>query len=223
MKRLLLMIVFFGTLPCALLNSLQDRDADAGAPPREWCAARLTFDSVTSLRGEILFFKDRWFIRRNLSNPEIMNISISAFWPTVKYQINAAYEVENLVFFIKGQQYWAFSASIEQPGFPKDIRNLGFPKKLKKIDAALHDRNTMKTYFFSGNKYWRYDETKTSMEKGYPRKIATDFAGIGPKVDAAIQHNGKFYFFSGQEQYEFDIIRKMVTKKMNSNSWLGCP
>lgn len=47
----------------------------------------------------------------------------------------------------------------------------------------------------------RYDEYKRSMDTGYPKMIAADFPGIGNKVDAVFQKDGKwiymyfFYFF----------------------------
>lgn len=41
-------------------------------------------------------------------------------------------------------------------GYPKNIyHSLGFPQKVKKIDAAVHEDETGKTYFFVANEYWR--------------------------------------------------------------------
>lgn len=57
--------------------------------------------------------------------------------------------------FSADDQYWAVSGYSIEPGFPKPIQNLGFPTSVGKIDAAVHDQNTKKTYFFVGNKYWR--------------------------------------------------------------------
>lgn len=42
-----------------------------------------------------------------------------------------------------------------EPGYPKKIHSLGFPKAIEKIDAAFYDEITRKMFFFSGDKYWR--------------------------------------------------------------------
>lgn len=57
--------------------------------------------------------------------------------------------------FSSGERYWATQANIIQPGYPKNIHALGFPKSLKKIDAAVFDKDTERTLFFSGDEYWR--------------------------------------------------------------------
>lgn len=43
-----------------------------------------------------------------------------------------------------------------EDGFPKNISNLGFPSRIKSVDAALHFRNDRYTVFFTGNECWRY-------------------------------------------------------------------
>ncbi|NWW92077.1 MMP3 protein, partial [Rhynochetos jubatus] len=188
------------------------------------CDPHLTFDAITTLRGEILFFKGSYVWRKSPYFSDIEHDTISSFWPSLAAGFDAAYEVDkkDRVVFFKDDQYWAVSGySIEQ-GFPKPIQNLGFPTSVRKIDAAVHDHNTKKTYFFVGNKYWSFNENTQSMERGYPRKIAADFHGIGHTVDAALQKNGYFYFFHGSNQYEVDIKNKKLSSIMKSNSWFNC-
>ncbi|XP_009700220.1 PREDICTED: stromelysin-1-like, partial [Cariama cristata] len=150
--------------------------------------------------------------------------TISSFWPSLAAGFDAAYELDkkDRVLLFKDDQYWAVSGYSIEPGFPKPIQNLGFPTSVRKIDAAVHDQNTKKTYFFVGNKYWSFNENTQSMERGYPRKIATDFQGIGHTVDAALQKNGHFYFFHGANQYELDMKNKKLIRIMKSNSWFNC-
>uniref|UniRef100_A0A8D2JDU2 Peptidase metallopeptidase domain-containing protein n=1 Tax=Varanus komodoensis TaxID=61221 RepID=A0A8D2JDU2_VARKO len=170
------------------------------APSTDMCDPHLTFDAVTTLRRETVFFKDSFFWRKFPQKREIEKTPISAFWPVLSSGVDAAYENEDddTVFLFKGKKYWAAKGSIIQPGFPKNIHHLGFPRTVKKIDAAAHDIYSKKTYFFSGNSYWRYDEAKHSMEKGYPRKITVDFPEIGPNVDAAfLDYESKFDIFTG--------------------------
>ncbi|CAM5075852.1 unnamed protein product [Eretmochelys imbricata] len=188
------------------------------------CDPHMTFDAITTLRGEIIFFKDRYIWRKSPYFPGIEQDLISSFWPTLPSGFQAAYEIykKDQVFLFKGNQYWVVKGEFVQPGFPRNIHALGFPRYVKKIDAAVFDGNTKKTYFFVGDKYWSYDEVTESMEKGYPRRISVDFPRIGNKVDAAFQEKGHFYFFHGSKQYEIDTKSKKVIREMKSNSWFGC-
>ncbi|KFQ69202.1 Interstitial collagenase [Phaethon lepturus] len=190
----------------------------------EDCDPHLTFDAITTLRGEILFFKDSYVWRKSPYFSGIEHDTISSFWPSLAAGFDAAYEVDkkDRVIFFKDDQYWAVSGYNIEPGFPKPIQNLGFPTTVGKIDAAVHDQSTRKTYLFVGNKYWSFNENTQAMERGYPRKIAVDFQGIGHTVDAALQKNGHFYFFHGSNQYEVDIKNKKLIRIMKSNSWFNC-
>ncbi|KAM9389495.1 stromelysin-2-like [Phaethornis superciliosus] len=190
----------------------------------EDCDPHLTFDAITTLRGETLFFKGSYVWRRSPYFSGIEHDTISSFWPSLAPGFDAAYEIDkkDRVLFFKDDQYWAVSGYSIEPGFPRPIQNLGFPTSVRKIDAAVHDQKTKKTYFFVGNKYWSFNENTQSMERGYPRKIASDFQGIGPRVDAALQNNGLFYFFHESNQYEVDIKSKKLIRIMKSNSWFNC-
>uniref|UniRef100_A0A8C3TXQ0 Peptidase metallopeptidase domain-containing protein n=1 Tax=Catharus ustulatus TaxID=91951 RepID=A0A8C3TXQ0_CATUS len=188
------------------------------------CDPHLSFDAITTLRGETLFFKGSYVWRRSPYFSGIEHDTIFSFWPSLIAGFDAAYEVDkrDRVLFFKDDQYWAVSGYSIEAGFPKPIQNLGFPTSVRKIDAAVHDHSTKRTYFFVGNKYWSFNENTQSMERGYPRKIAADFQGITYPVDAALQKNGYFYFFHGSNQYEVDIKRKKLIRTMKSNSWFNC-
>ncbi|CAK6448835.1 unnamed protein product [Pipistrellus nathusii] len=186
------------------------------------CDPRLTFDAITTLRGEILFFKDKYFWRRH---PQLQSVDlnfISQFWPSLPTGIQAAYEDSDrdLVFLFKGNRYWALSGYDIQQGYPKDISNYGFPSNVQAIDAAVSYRT--KTYFFVNNQFWRYDNQRQSMEPGYPKSIASTFQGIDSRVDAVFQQNNFFLFFSGPRYYAFDLNGHRVTRVDRSIRWLNC-
>ncbi|NXP76088.1 MMP27 protein, partial [Ramphastos sulfuratus] len=148
---------------------------------------------------------------------------ISTFWPALSPGIEAAYENnKDQILFFKGNRFWAVSGYRVLLGYPKNINTLGFPKGVKKIDAAVCNKNTGKTDFFIGDKYWRFDENSQSMEKGYPRQTVKDFPGINQKVDAVFQQKGLLYFFHGSKQWEFDPTAKKVIREIKSNSWFNC-
>ncbi|XP_067423236.1 interstitial collagenase-like [Emydura macquarii macquarii] len=188
------------------------------------CDSKLTFDAVATMRGEQLFFKGRHFWRKNPQRTEVDLIPISLFWPNLPSGIQAAYEnvEKDQVFLFRENKYWVLSGYDLVHNHPKSIYDLGFPKNVKRINAAFSDKNSGKTYFFVGNKYWRYDESKQSMDQGYPKKIIIDFPGISKKVDAVFQIGRYIYFFLGNKQYEFDPTTKRVVRVMRSNSWFNC-
>ncbi|XP_016062204.1 PREDICTED: neutrophil collagenase isoform X1 [Miniopterus natalensis] len=186
------------------------------------CDPRLTFDAITTLRGEILFFKDKFFWRRH---PQLQRVElnfISLFWPSLPSGIQAAFEDSDrdLVYLFKGNQYWVLSGYDVQPGYPKDISDYGFPSSVRAIDAAVSYRT--KTYFFVNNQFWRYDNQRQSMEPGYPKSIASTFEGIQSRIDAVFQQNNFFFFFSGPRYYAFDLNGHRVTRVDRSIRWLNC-
>lgn len=188
------------------------------------CDPALSFDAISTLRGEILFFKDRYFWRKSLRILEPEFHLISSFWPSLPSAVDAAYEVisRDTVFIFKGTQFWAIRGNEVQAGYPRSIHTLGFPSTIRKIDAAISDKERKKTYFFVEDKYWRFDEKRQSLEPGFPRHIAEDFPGINSKIDAVFEAFGFFYFFSGSSQSEFDPNAKKVTHVLKSNSWFQC-
>ncbi|XP_024593115.1 neutrophil collagenase isoform X3 [Neophocaena asiaeorientalis asiaeorientalis] len=186
------------------------------------CDPRLTFDAITTLRGEILFFKDKYFWRKHPHLRRVELNFISLFWPSLVNGIQAAYEDfdKDLIFVFKGNQYWALSGYDIQQGYPKNIANYGFPSSVQAIDAAVSYRG--KTYFFVNNQFWRYDDQSQSMEPGYPKSIASSFQGIESRVDAVFQKNSFFLFFSGPRYYAFDLSARRITRVERSNRWLNC-
>ncbi|KAJ6664944.1 hypothetical protein lerEdw1_005916 [Lerista edwardsae] len=187
------------------------------------CEPHLTFDAITTFRGEIMFFKDKHFWRKHPRNTDIEFNLISAFWSFLPSGVDAVLENDDKdeAFVFKGNQFWAVKGDSKLPGYPKYIRSLGFPADVKKIDAAVFDANEQKTYYFTSDRYWSYDETSQTLAKK-PKKITDGFPGVEGKLDAAFQYKGFFYFFKGTNQYEFDPKAKRVTRITKANSWLSC-
>nr|ASW27997.1 matrix metallopeptidase 13 [Ambystoma mexicanum] len=190
----------------------------------EKCDPELSIDAVTELRGEKLIFKDRFFWRQHPQMTDVELVLIKNFWPELPNKIDAAYEYpeKDLIFIFRGRKFWALNGYTILPDYPKRIQELGFPKSLKTIDAAVSNRVTGKTLFFTGDKYWSFDEEKQMVDKGYPRLIMDDFPGIGEKVDAAYQRNGYIYFFNGSLQFEYSAWSNKIMRVLRANSILWC-
>ncbi|XP_057604941.1 matrix metalloproteinase-27 isoform X2 [Hippopotamus amphibius kiboko] len=206
----------------------------AGGPPKATakpkeptvpraCDPDLTFDAITTFRREVMFFKGRhvWRIYYDITDVEFE--LISSFWPSLPPDIQAAYEnPKDKILVFKDDNFWIIRGYAVLPNYPKSIHTLGFPRQVKKIDAAVCDRNTRKTYFFVGIWCWRYDEVTQTMDKGYPRRVVKYFPGISLRVDAAFQHKGFFYFSRRSKQFEYDPKAKNVTRIMKTNTWFQC-
>ncbi|XP_043337668.1 interstitial collagenase-like [Cervus canadensis] len=194
-------------------------------PTPQPCDNWITFDAVTKIRGELFFFKDRFIIRVHPYYPGVEVVLISAFWPDLSSGIEAAYDVpkKDEALFFKGNKYWVARGGVILRSYPRDIySSFGFPRWVRNVDAAVHEEETGKTYFFVDNEYWRYDENRESMDAGYPREIAEDFPGISGKVDAVFEHEGNFYFFQGSTQYKFDPKTERILAFLDANSWFNC-
>ncbi|XP_031198894.1 matrix metalloproteinase-27 isoform X2 [Mastomys coucha] len=187
------------------------------------CDPNLTFDAITTFRREVMFFKGRhlWRIYSDIAGAEFE--FIDSFWPSLPADLQAAYESprdEVLVF--KDENFWVIRGYSVLPDYPKSIHTLGFPRRVKKIDAAVFDHDTRKTFFFVGIWCWRYDEMAQTMDRGFPQRIMKRFPGIRLRVDAVFQRNGFFYFFRGSRQFEYDMKAKNITQVMKTNTWFLC-
>ncbi|XP_075404848.1 macrophage metalloelastase-like [Tenrec ecaudatus] len=188
------------------------------------CDPNLSFDAVTTVGDRIYFFHDRFFWWTSPESPRSPASLITSRWPFLPSTIQAAYEIKGRdeMFLFKDEQYWRISNLTLQPTYPRNIFFLGLPYAVRKIDAAVFNPLTNKTYFFVNNRYWRYDETRKVVDKGYPKLISETFPGIGPKVDAVIYSENRYYFFQGSDQLEYDILSNRVTRRMKSNTGFGC-
>lgn len=54
-----------------------------------------------------------------------------------------------------GIRMWALNGYNLVDGYPKYIHRLGLPKTVKKVDAAVHIKDTGKTLLFTEEDYWR--------------------------------------------------------------------
>lgn len=85
--------------------------------------------------------------------------AIERFWHGLPYNldhVDAVYERSDgrIVFFI-GDRYYVFLDNEVERGYPKPLTDLGLPISLKKIDGAMVWGHNGKTYFYSGNNYWK--------------------------------------------------------------------
>lgn len=93
------------------------------------------------------------------------------------------------------------------------------------IDAAM-SWSSERTYFFKGNKYWRYNMDEDRVDWGYPKRISEHWPGLPNDLDAAINWgNGKTYFFKGDQYWRWtndDGLDSGYPKSISAE-WPGLP
>ncbi|XP_070799764.1 matrix metalloproteinase-20 [Pituophis catenifer annectens] len=188
------------------------------------CDSKFSFDAVTMLGKELLFFKDRYFWRRQAQlTSHVQPLSITSSFPQLMSNVDAAYEIaeRGIAFFFKGPHYWT-THGFHMQGPPRSIADFGFSRNVLHIDAAVYLRDEKKTLFFVKDEFYSYDETKRKMDKDFPKTIEDEFSGINGQIDAAVEVNGFIYFFSGPKAYKYDREKEDVVNVVKSSSWVGC-
>lgn len=95
-----------------------------------------------------------------------------------------------------GDKYWVFKEVTAEPGYPHSLVELGNCLPREGIDTALRWEPVGKTYFFKGDRYWRYNEDKRATDPGYPKPI-TVWRGIPQAPQGAfISKEGCMYLQS---------------------------
>ncbi|XP_070838812.1 matrix metallopeptidase 30 [Chaetodon trifascialis] len=191
-------------------------------PPPDRCSRDLIFDAATSIQGNLYFFKAGHFWRRSSSWDGISTKKIQSVWPGIS-KVDAAYEYKrgNVIFF-EGDHYWGIRGKTVQPGYPKPLRDFGFPSSVTKVDAAVHVSFVGRTLLFVGNKYWSYNERRGRMDGGYPKFIHRALPGIGHRVDAVFENRGNLYFSYGSRQTEYNYQRRRALRTLLNYRWMDC-
>uniref|UniRef100_A0A3Q3F6N9 Collagenase 3 n=1 Tax=Labrus bergylta TaxID=56723 RepID=A0A3Q3F6N9_9LABR len=192
-------------------------------PPRtpDKCDPDLSFDAVSELQQEVLFFKDRFMWRRHPKFDETGMTLISSLWPdNVPSYLDAVYEnVErNVICFCSGQKYWILRQLKLEEGFPRNISDFGFPYTIKSVDAALHFRNKRLTVFFTGKLCWRYLMRSSSLT--ILPVLNTKIMCINTIIN--LLQTGFVHLFKGNIHYEFDSLSKSVVSTGPLNNELDC-
>ncbi|XP_048478627.1 matrix metalloproteinase-2 isoform X2 [Plutella xylostella] len=190
-----------------------------------------TYDAVALIRGELFIFKNRYHWRMGAHGRYSgYPIEISRMWsglPRNLTHVDAVYERPDrkIAIFI-GKELYLFDTQYLVRGYPKPLVDLGLPESLDRLDAAMVWGYNGKTYFYSGNMYWKFDEEEGHVELDYPRDMAM-WKGVGYNIDSVFQwKDGKTYFFKGKGYWKFNDLQMQVEHErqlLSAPKWMGCP
>ncbi|XP_071493427.1 matrix metalloproteinase-24-like [Diadema antillarum] len=135
--------------------------------------------------GKLLFFKgsDYWVYE---------GIDQVPGYPRQTYELGLPDDVDGALpwgrtgktYFFKGEQYWRFDEYRKRVdhGYPKSIKAnwLGVPHN---IDAVFryNDGYSWNTYFIRNRKYWRFDESRSQVDLGFPKSFSVDWMDCRPE------------------------------------------
>ncbi|KAM4045641.1 matrix metalloproteinase-19 [Anomaloglossus baeobatrachus] len=88
------------------------------------------------------------------------------------------------------------------------------------LDAAVHSKRTKLTYFFKGDKLWRYTDFK--LNYGYPKALTR----VPPNIGAALywEGNQKIFLFKGDDYWQWDELAwSNLSPKKISSLFTGVP
>ncbi|XP_004607502.2 stromelysin-3 [Sorex araneus] len=170
-------------------------------------ACEVSFDAVSTIRGELFFFKSGfvWRLRRGQLQPGYPALA-SRHWQGLPSPVDAAFEdAQGHIWFFQGAQYWVYDGEKPVLG-PAPLSDLGLPGS--PVHAALvwgPEKN--KIYFFRGRDYWRFHPNTRRVDSPVPRR-ATDWRGVPSEIDAAFQDaDGYAYFLRGRLYWKFDPVK----------------
>ncbi|XP_017275511.1 matrix metalloproteinase-20 [Kryptolebias marmoratus] len=209
-----------------LLYGKPTKKAEVKPSAPKKCDPVFSFDAAAVIKNEIVFFKTRNMWMRTTKSTywnRLREGPISTYLPDINAPVDAAYDIPatGVAYIFTGHKYWAVQ-ELKGKSRAGSIYEYGFPSRVRQVDAAVHVAEHGKTFFFTGQFYYRFDEQNRQMDPGFPRFIQTDWPGVPARVDAAFKLHGSIFLLSGTNSFQYDFRQKRVVNIIAGNAWLGC-
>ncbi|XP_078523943.1 LOW QUALITY PROTEIN: stromelysin-3-like [Lissotriton helveticus] len=174
-------------------------------------ACNVDFDAISTIRGELFFFKSQyvWRLRSGKLQSGYPALA-SRHWKGIPNSIDAAFEDSTgNIWFFQGSQYWVYDGERQVSG-PSPLSDLGLTEPNVRAALMWGTEQNKKAYFFKGSSYWRFNPTTRSVDNIYPRSMG-DWRGVPTAIDAAFQDEfGYAYFVRGRQYWKFDPVQVRV-------------
>ncbi|XP_063077613.1 matrix metalloproteinase-25 [Engraulis encrasicolus] len=198
-----------------------------------------SFDAVANIRGEVFFFKGKFFWRREHSGSllSLAPAEIKNFWiglPDNNQKIDAVYErSDSKIIFFSGSNYWVFENTKALPGYPRHISDWGMKhsdgRPVTSVEAAFVWAHNGRTFLFSGGEFWGFSNGKDIQlqgpDEGYP-KGASLWKGMPSHPDDIISYReGNTYFFKGNSFWKIEkgrLDQEEVKEESTAIEWMKC-
>ncbi|XP_056648592.1 matrix metalloproteinase-25-like [Diorhabda sublineata] len=208
-----------------------DRKNPTSAPRiPDICDGRV--DAIATLRDELFVFSEKyvWRFRDRGILVKGYPIPLNQMFPTLPEtvkKIDAAYQrPDGSILLFTGDKFWIYDGRHFSSRSPEPLTHLGLPEYVYELNAVQNWKRNRKTYFYSMDRFWRYNETSHTMDPGYPQHMRA-WRGVPSHLDAAITWKDDFtYFFRGGLFWKFDNNWIMITEESPMPAptyWFGCP
>ncbi|KAJ8981662.1 hypothetical protein NQ317_017282, partial [Molorchus minor] len=189
-------------------------------------------DAIATLRDELFVFKEQYVWRYKEKGKLEPDYPVSVFQmfpqlPKTIKKIDAAYQrPDGMIILFTGKNFWVYDGTNFVEDSPKPLTEYGLPDYLNELDAVQTWRKNRKTYFYKSERFWRYNETTTTMDPGYPLHMER-WRRVPENLDAATTwKDGVTYFFKGELFWTFDnnwVIATEQSPLPTAQVWFGCP
>lgn len=111
-----------------------------------------------------------------------------------------------------------------------NIAQHGLNSNLDNMDAVFTWRKNGKTYIFKDGRYWRYNEDRKKLDRGYPRFIQRGWPDLPNNIDAAVTwRNGRSYIFTGDNYLKLKnysqnrkVYKERGYPRKTTRGWMKC-
>ncbi|TRY54546.1 hypothetical protein DNTS_033410 [Danionella cerebrum] len=132
---------------------------------------------------------------------------------------------EMFVFKCRGSEYWLFREADVEAGYPQDLFRYGQDMP-DRVDTAVWWEPSGYTYFFKGDRYWRFSEESRAMDKDYPKPVSVWGSIPASPKGAFLSDDGAYtYFYKDTKYWRFDNKRMKVDSgypRSILNDFMGC-
>lgn len=132
------------------------------------------------------------------------------------------------VYFFKKQHYYRWSVGTNT--VVKETIDEWWKKSKEDLtDYAALWHGDGQTYFFRGQKYWRFNDRQFQVQVGYPKNITSQWSSVPENIDDAFlwsQDREYYYtyFFKGDTYYKYNENEASVEQSGKINAlWKGVP